>query len=167
MSARRAWLVAVLTTSLMLGHAGVVSAQMPPYTAYGMGLHAGDVVTASINGVDCGSARVSVAGNWKISIPAEAPCHPMDGTAVHFAVNGKQHEATVRWSGGGAPVNPRVGIVLGSTPMLAATVPPRPTATPTSTAIPALTSKATVVPTKITAPRRIVTSTPKKRAVFR
>ncbi len=167
MPARRALVVALLTVALTVGHAGVASAQMPPYTAYGMGLPPGDLVTASIDGVECGSARVSVAGNWKISIPAEAHCHPKDGATVHFAVNGKIHSATVRWSGGGAPVNPRVGIVLGAASTQTGTARPAPTATPRPAATPALTLKVGAAPAKPAAPKRVVTSTPKKRAVFR
>lgn len=79
-----------------------------------------------------------IAGNWKISIPTDAPCRPKDGATIHFAVNGKEHAATVRWSGGGAPLNPRVGDFLG-----AATATP----TATATASKAPTTKATPKPT--------------------
>ena len=141
---RRSILASLLATALVVGSAGGVSAQMPPYTAYGMGLLPTDTVTATIEGVECGSARVSVAGNWKLSIPVDAPCDPKDGAIIHFAVNGKEHAVVARWSSGGAPLNPRVGVVLG-----AATATPSAIATPkaTATASKAPTTKATPKPT--------------------
>ena len=141
---RRSILSGLLATALVAGGVASVEAQMPPDTAYGMGLQPTDTVTATIEGVECGSARVSVAGNWKISIPVDAPCHPKDGATIHFAVNGKEHAAVARWSGGGAPVNPRVGIALG-----AATVTLSTTATPKAiaTATKAPTAKPTPKPT--------------------
>ncbi len=144
MPGRRPILASLLATVLVMGSVGGVAAQMPPYTAYGMGLQPTDTVTATIEGIECGSARVSVAGKWK-SIPADAPCHPTDGATIHFGVNGKEHTATVRWSGGGAPLNPRVGVALS-----AATATPTATATPKATAIAskAPTTKATPSHTK-------------------
>ncbi len=144
MPGRRPILASLLATTLVVGSVGGVAAQMPPYTAYGMGLQPTDTVTATIEGIECGSARVSVAGNWKISIPTEAPCHPTDGATIHFAVNGKEHAATLGWSGGGAPLNPRVGVALSAT-----TVTPSATATlkATATASKAPTTKATPRPT--------------------
>jgi hypothetical protein len=127
-----------------------------------MGLPAGDLVTAAIDGVECGSARVSAAGNWKISIPAEAPCQPKDGSTVHFAVNGKEHSATVRWSGGGAPLNPRIGVALGtSTPVAktAATTTPSPKPTAIATATATATASAGKTPT----PKATATATARRR----
>jgi hypothetical protein len=140
--AHRSILAGLLATVLVAGGATSVDAQMPPYTAYGMGLRPTDTVTATIEGVECGSVKVSVAGNWKISIPADAPCHPKDGSTIHFAVNGKEHAAVARWSGGGAPLNPRIGIALGAA-----------TATPSATAIPKVTATASTAPTAKSAPK--------------
>lgn len=138
--------IAVLAaTVVFLGATGQVHAQMPPYTAYGMGLRPRDVVTASIDGAECGRATVSAAGNWKITISAEAPCHPGDGSIVRFAVNGVEHAVTARWSGGGAPPNPRVGIALGTH----ATV----TATATRTTTPKATATPKVSPSKAATPK--------------
>jgi len=144
MPGRRSILASLVATTLVVAGVGGVGAQMPPYTAYGMGLQPTETVTATIEGVECGSATVSVAGNWKISIPVDAPCHPKDGATIHFAVNGKEHTATARWSGGGAPLNPRVGVALGT-----ATATPPTTATPkaTATASKTPTTKATPKPT--------------------
>ena len=142
--------IAILAAALvLLASGGRAHAQMPPYTAYGMGLRSGDVVTASTEGVECGRATVSAAGNWKISIPADAPCHPSDGATVRFAVNGREHTATVRWSGGGAPLNPRIGVALG------APATPAPTATPMKTPLPKATStpKAATTPTAKAVPK--------------
>ncbi len=75
----------MIAAGLLVIVSGRAHAQVPPYTAYGMGLRSGDAVTASIEGVECGRATVSAAGNWKISIPAEAPCHPSEGATVRFA----------------------------------------------------------------------------------
>lgn len=165
--------VAILAATLvLLASGGRAYAQMPPYTAYGMGLHAGDVVTASIEGVECGRTKVSAAGNWKITIPAESPCQPQDGATIHFAVDGDERSATARWSGGGAPVNPRVGIALGppatpsttSTPAAKATPDPTPTATkaastPTPVAKPA--TPAVPAPTKKATPKAAATPRPR------
>ncbi len=152
---RRPILASLLAAALVVGSVGGVAAQMPPYTAYGVGLQSTDTVTATIEGIECGSARVSGAGNWKISIPVDAPCHPKDGATIHFAVNGKEHAATARWSGGGAPLNPRVGVALGAA-----------TATPSATTTP----KATVTPTQRPTPKATLKPAAKKsptRPAFR
>ena len=141
----------LVATLVLLTSGGHAHAQMPPYTAYGMGLHAGDVVTASIEGVECGRATVSAAGNWKISIATDAPCHPSDGATVRFAVNDREHTATVRWSGGGAPLNPRVGVALGT---------PAPVAKPATPAVPAPTKKATLKAAATPRPRPTVAPWP-------
>lgn len=145
----------MIAAGLLAIVSGQAHAQVPPYTAYGMGLRAGDAVAASIEGVECGRATATAAGNWKISIPAEAPCHPSEGTTIRFALNGKEQATTVRWSAGGAPLNPRVGVALGA----GATA--TPTATPTKTPTP----KATAMATKTPTPR--ATATPKPVATPR
>lgn len=149
--------VAILAATLvLLASGGRAYAQMPPYTAYGMGLRSGATVAASIDGVECGRAKVSAAGNWKITIPAESPCQPQDGATIHFAVDGDERSATARWSGGGAPANPRVGVALG-TPAPTATPTKTPTAIPkaTSTPKPAATPKAKAAPTPRPVRRRL------------
>ncbi len=146
--------------ALALCSIATASAQMPPYTAYGMGLRSGDLVSASIGDVECGNAKVSAAGNWIIRIGADAPCAPVEGSTVRFTVNGTPHTATVRWSGGGAPLNPRVGVVLGAVP--AATL----TATPGKTAP----AKPTATPRNVPAPKATVRPSvivPKARTPFR
>lgn len=138
---------ALFACALLASSVATAAAQMPPYTAYGMGLSAGQVVTASIEGVECGSAKVSAAGNWIIRIGADAPCTPTDGSTVRFAVDGKDSAATVGWSGGGAPLNPRVGVVLGTSPTAIAT------GTPATTATARPVPRATVIASKTPTPK--------------
>lgn len=153
-------LIALVAGALALGGIATASAQMPPYTAYGIDLRPGDLVWISIEGVECGSTKVSAAGNWIIRIGADAPCQPVDGATVRFAVNGTPHAATVRWSGGGTPLNPRVGVVLGAVP------PATLTPTPAKTAI----ARPTVIPRNVPPPKATVRPSvivPKARTPFR
>lgn len=154
----------IVAAAVPLGGVATASAQMPPYTAYGMGLRSGDLVSAAIGGVECGNVTVSAAGNWIIRIGADAPCGPVEGSTVRFAVNRTPHAATVRWSGDGAPINPRVGIVLGATPSTATTTPAKTATAKTATAKP--TAAATKAPTpKATARPSVIV--PKARMPFR
>ena len=165
--------VLLLAAALVLGNATFARAQVPPYTAYGTGLPRGVTVSASIDGVECGRAAVSAAGHWKLTIPAEAPCQPKEGATLRFAVDGEERPATARWSGGGAPLNPRVGIALapaaaGTAASPTATVVPRATAsatapaTPIAPATPAATPAAT--PVKKATPKPTATPRPKPTA---
>ncbi len=166
-TSRRPRLLALVAgTALALAGLASAGAQMPPYTAYGMGLRAGEVVVASIEGVECGRTRVSAAGNWKISIPSDAPCQPVDGSTIGFEVDGVKHSVTARWSGGGAPPNPRAGIALGAAPAAAAkpaptiaakpaVAPPRPAAVAIGTPTPRVTPWPKTRPGLFAPPARI------------
>ncbi len=109
-------IVAVLATGAALtAFAGEARAQRrpPPATYYGAGLAAGDVVTASISGTQCGRDVVDASGQWAMTV-WEGDCGgaARDGAAVTFAVNGAQAEQTATWRAGGIPDDAAVGITL-------------------------------------------------------
>ena len=97
---------------LFSAFAASASAQVPPYTAYGIGQTAGAKVAANIAGKSCGEATVAAAGTWKITIGTDAPCAPKEGDTVAFSVNGVASAQTVKWTQGGAPVDAAKGIAL-------------------------------------------------------
>ena len=94
--------------------AGEARAQSrPPDTYYGAGLAAGDVVTASIGGAECGRATVDASGIWSITVAAGG-CGgaARDGATVTFAVNGVPAGQTAKWRVGGVPDDQAAGITL-------------------------------------------------------
>ena len=52
---------------LLVASAASVHAQ-GPYTAYGVGLAAGDTVVASVGGAECASTTADADGNWILEI---------------------------------------------------------------------------------------------------
>src|SRR5690606_31048347 len=92
--------------------AASASAQTPPFTAYGTGLEAGDVVTATIDGDACGEATADADGNWLIYVEAGGDCAPVEGDTINFAVNGQAAAETATYSPGGAPDDVANGISL-------------------------------------------------------
>ncbi len=94
----------LLSLGLVIGSA-TTHAQQPPFRAYGTGLSAGDTVTASVNGVDCGSATADSGGNWLLDITADAACAPTTGDTIDFALNGSAVSETASWESGGSPVS--------------------------------------------------------------
>ena len=85
----------------------------PPDTYYGAGLAAGDVVTASIEGAECGRDTVAASGIWSITVAAGG-CGgaARDGATVTFAVNGVPAGQTAKWRVGGVPDDQAAGITL-------------------------------------------------------
>jgi hypothetical protein len=107
--------VVAVTLGLFAASAGSAHAQ-GPFTAYGIGQSAGSTVTASIEGVACGSTTVDGDGNWLLAIEQTAPCNPVDGDTINFALNGATVSQTATWTPGGSPAtsgyDPNVGIPL-------------------------------------------------------
>ena len=108
---------AVLAVSFMLfGMTAPVSAQTPPYTAYGIGQKGAAKITANVAGKSCGAgATVDATGNWKITIATTDACAPKDGDVLSFAIDGAAAVQTVRWTAGGGPANAANGIALTPT----------------------------------------------------
>lgn len=113
---------AVVAVTLGLFAASLSSAHAQgPFTAYGIGQAPGATVTASIDGAVCGSATADGDGNWLLPIEQTAPCNPVDGDTINFALNGSTVSETATWTPGGSPAtsgyDPNVGITLtGSAP---------------------------------------------------
>ena len=73
MPGRRPILASLLATAILIGSVGGVAAQMPPYTACGMGLQPTDTVTTTTEGVECGSARVASLATGRSASPLTLP----------------------------------------------------------------------------------------------
>lgn len=95
-----------------LWSAAPVEAQSAPFTAYGVGLEAGDVVEARIGSKVCGSAEADASGNWLLYITSTDPCSPTEGAKVTFRLNGKATDASATYTPGGAPSDVAKGITL-------------------------------------------------------
>ena len=87
---------------LLVASAASVHAQ-GPYTAYGVGLAAGDTVVASVGGAECASTTADADGNWILEIESSAMCGPSDGATINFSLNGEAAEETATWTAGGTP----------------------------------------------------------------
>ena len=104
---------ALAVAALLWGSvAASVSAQTPPYSAYGTGATAGDEIAAWIDGVVCGETTVDAAGEWVIFVEAGGDCGAADGDTIMFSVNGEVAEETATWSAGGVPDDVAAGIML-------------------------------------------------------
>jgi hypothetical protein len=117
---------AALMLSLGMAFAASANAQTPPATFYGKGLTAGQVVGASIGGKSCGTATVTAAGEWVISIASDNACGPTAGAAVSFTIAGAAATATPAavWQAGGTP--PPANIADGYTLRPGGTTPTAP-----------------------------------------
>lgn len=104
---------ALAVAALLFGaYATTADAQVPPFTAYGSGLTAGDTVEAWANGMSCGSATVDADGNWLLQIGSDAPCAPAEGDELTFTLNGEATAAAEIFKAGGAPSDVAGGITL-------------------------------------------------------
>ena len=105
---------------LLVASAASVHAQ-GPYTAYGVGLAAGDTVVASVGGAECASTTADADGNWILEIESSAMCSPSDGDTINFSLNGEAAEETATWTAGGTPAtagyDADAGITLTVMPM--------------------------------------------------
>ena len=108
-------LLALLIGPMLFGASSAL-AQGAPANYYGGGLADGDVVTASIDGVECGSATADADG-WLISIGADNDCNPTDGATVSFTLNGEAADQSVTYAAGGLPDDTVNGITLTVTAM--------------------------------------------------
>ena len=111
---------AAALAALAGGPAPAADAQTPPATFYGRGLEAGDIVTASIGGAECGRSTADATGGWSIIIqPAACGGAAVDGAAVTFALNGRAATPAGTWRTNGLPDDVERGITL--TPVATAT----------------------------------------------
>lgn len=90
-----------------------VSAQSPPFTAYGTGLSEGDDVGIwSGNGL-CTAATAAADGTWLVQVPQTVgDCRFAEGDTMWFTLNGSVADQTETWSAGGAPADVTEGTVL-------------------------------------------------------
>jgi hypothetical protein len=106
----------LLGATLTVPGSTTASAATAPAAFYGRApsLHAGDQITASINGVTCGTSTVNASLEWSLSIPPNAPCAPSDGAAVTFRVNGTVATVTPTpvWRDGGTPADVANGYTM-------------------------------------------------------
>ena len=93
-----------IVTSIGLISGSTTNAQQPPYLAYGVGLTSGDVVAASINGVDCGSATADANGEWVLAIDG-ATCNASTDDTINFTLNGEAVTETASYVSAGTPVS--------------------------------------------------------------
>lgn len=122
--------IALVAAATMFGIMASSASAGAPYTAYGVGLKPGAVITATLGGKACGpGVTVDALGNWLMWISDTAPCSPREGNLVALAIDGQLAEQTITWTEGGAPANPAKGIAL----TVAVTVKP-PVAPPTPSA---------------------------------
>jgi hypothetical protein len=87
-------------------------AQMPPFTAYGSGLKAGDKIEAFDRKNSCGAARADWNGNWILQISSSAPCNPATGDTITFTLNGALTSASETYKPAGAPKDVARGVTL-------------------------------------------------------
>ena len=83
-----------LATLLFGAVATAAHAQVPPFTAYGSGLKAGDKVEAFDGTKSCGTATADANGNWILQIASNAPCNPAGGDTLTFTLNGAPTSAS-------------------------------------------------------------------------
>ena len=93
-----------IVTSIGLVSGSTTNAQQPPYLAYGVGLTSGDVVAASINGVDCGSTTADANGEWVLTIDG-ATCNASAGDTIDFTLNGEAVTETASYASAGTPAS--------------------------------------------------------------
>ena len=111
-----------------------------PANYYGGGLDAGSIVTASIGGIECGSAEAGADGYWSLQVHA-GDCRggAVDGAAVAFAIDGAPADQSVAWEAGWLPDDIATGITLtvsSAAPPSPAPAAPAPTPAPTAPATP-------------------------------
>src|SRR5438034_10276197 len=87
-------------------------AQVPPFTAYGSLLKAGDKIEAFDGKYSCGTARADSNGNWILQISRSAPCNPATGDTITFTLNGAATSASETYKPGGASKDVARGVTL-------------------------------------------------------
>jgi hypothetical protein len=92
----------LLSVALAVG--STTYAQGPPHRVYGTGQTAGDTITVSIGGVECGELTADSSGNWgPLDIESSNACAPASGSVINFAVNGEAATEAGAWASGGSP----------------------------------------------------------------
>jgi hypothetical protein len=107
-----AFAIAAILFATMVYAAG---AQQPPYTAFGIGLAAGDTVEVFVAGELAGTATADADGQWVVTVDGN------EGDQITFAKNGVAQAETATWTAGGASPVPN-----GQTLTDAAVAPPAP-----------------------------------------
>ena len=106
--------VAALALAMLLfgAVATAAHAQVPPFTADGSGLKAGDKVESFDGTKSCGTATADANGNWILQIASNAPCNPAANDTLTFTLNGAPTSASETYKAGGAPKDVARGITL-------------------------------------------------------
>ena len=87
--------------------ATTVTAQTPPFVAYGTGATSGDAIVVLVGGASAGTATADADGNWgPVNVDGAS------GDAITFSVNGTDAEQSATWSSGGTPSDVAAGFVL-------------------------------------------------------
>jgi hypothetical protein len=87
--------------------ATTVTAQTPPFVAYGTGATSGDAIVVLVGGTSAGTATADDSGNWgPVNVDGAS------GDAITFTVNGSDAEQSGSWSSGGTPSDVAAGYVL-------------------------------------------------------
>ena len=87
--------------------ATTVTAQTPPFVAYGTGAASGDAIDVLVGGASAGTATADADGNWgPVNVDGAS------GDAITFTVNGADAEQSATWSSGGTPSDVAAGFVL-------------------------------------------------------
>ncbi len=87
--------------------ATTVTAQTPPFVAYGTGATSGDAIVVLVGGASAGTATADADGNWgPVNVDGAS------GDAITFTVNGTDAEQSATWSSGGTPSDVAAGFVL-------------------------------------------------------
>jgi len=87
--------------------ATTVTAQTPPFVAYGTGATSGDAIDVLVGGASAGTATADADGNWgPVNVDGAS------GDAITFTVNGADAEQSATWSSGGTPSDVAAGFVL-------------------------------------------------------
>ena len=92
---------------LFSSFATTVTAQTPPFVAYGTGATSGDAIVVLVGGASAGTATADADGNWgPVNVDGAS------GDAITFTVNGATAGESATWSSGGTPSDVAAGFVL-------------------------------------------------------
>jgi hypothetical protein len=104
--------IAALLVAMFLAYATDALAQVPPFTAYGSGLKAGDKIEAFDGTKSCGTTRADSNGNWILQLSSSARCRPATGDRITFTLNGAATSASEIYKPAGAPKDVARGVPL-------------------------------------------------------
>ena len=121
-------LFAIVTSIGLLAGPSAHAQPALPFLAYGVGQTAGDTVTANLAGAACGTGTVDAAGQWSISITADATCTVTAGDTINFALNGTAVTETAVFGVGDNVGNGQYPVATGMTLTAGAAAAPAPAA---------------------------------------